>query len=203
MKGVEPGLSQPSSTSLSLLERVKARDGEAWRQLVHIYGPLVYQWCRRWELRAEDTADVFQEVFQAVAAHVGSFNQDRPGATFRGWLWTITRNKAGDHFRRQGRGPVAAGGSDAQQRLLELPDPPSSEEAAAPEAGGVVYRALETIRAEFEERTWQMFWRITVEGHATRDVAADLGVTTDAVRMAKSRILRRLRQELAELGEDQ
>jgi len=199
-----PSASQvPPSTSLSLLERVKARDGEAWQQLVHVYGPLVYLWCRRWELRAEDTADIFQEVFQAVAAQVGSFNRDRPGATFRGWLWTITRNKVGDHFRRQGKGAVAAGGSDALQRLLELPEPPADDASAPQSGGGVVHRALETIRTEFEERTWQMFWRVTIDGHASRDVAADLGVTPDAVRMAKSRILRRLRLELAELGEDE
>jgi RNA polymerase sigma-70 factor (ECF subfamily) len=190
----------PGSTSVSLLERVKAHDQEAWRRLVQLYGPLVYQWCRRWELRPDDVADIFQEVFQAVAAQISSFRRDRPGDSFRGWLWTIARHKIADHFRRQGRGPVAAGGSDAQQRLLELPEPPAEADPSTAD-GSLVQRALEHIRGEFEERTWSMFWRATVDGHATRDIAADLGVTPDAVRVAKSRILKRLRQELTDLGE--
>jgi RNA polymerase sigma-70 factor (ECF subfamily) len=190
----------PGSTSVSLLERVKAHDQDAWRRLVQLYGPLVYQWCRRWELRHDDVADVFQEVFQAVAAQIPSFRRDRPGDSFRGWLWTITRHKLADHFRRQGRVPLAAGGSDAQQRLLELPEPPTETDPSATD-GSLVHRALEHIRGEFEERTWTMFWRATVDGHATRDIAADLGVTPDAVRVAKSRILKRLRQELTDLGE--
>ncbi len=193
----------PSSTSPSLLARVKASDQEAWRRLVQVYGPLVYAWCRRWQLHAEDVADIFQEVFQAVATQIGSFRADRPGDTFRGWLWGITRHKVGDHFRRRGKQPVAAGGSDAQQMMLDLPNPPTDDgdSDGAGNGDAVVHRALEQIRAEFEPRTWQMFWRATVECHATRDIAAELGVTPDAVRMAKSRILRRLREELADLAD--
>ncbi len=190
----------PSSTSLSLLERVKARDQDAWRRLVQLYGPLVYQWCRRWRMTAEDVADIFQEVFHAVAVQIASFRSDRPGDTFRGWLWGITRHKVGDHFRRQGKQPIAAGGSDAQQQLLELPQPPE-DDASAVAADGVVQRALDHIHGEFEARTWQMFWRTAVDGQAPKDIATELGVTPDAVRMAKSRVLRRLREELAGLAD--
>lgn len=197
-----PELSQaPSSTSLSLLERVQAQDKDAWSQLVHIYGPLVFQWCRRWQLHNEDAADVLQEVFQAVAAQIGAFRRDRPGDTFRGWLWGITRHKIGDHFRKAGRQPQAAGGSDALQRLLETPEqgvPEGDDEAGS----SIVHRALDAIRAEFEERTWRAFYRVTVEGHETKAVAVEMQVTPDAVRMAKSRVLRRLRQELAALAEE-
>lgn len=192
---------EPSgSTSVTLLERVKSRDQDAWRQLVQIYGPLVYLWCRRWQLGSEDVADIFQEVFQAVAAQIGAFRRDRPGDSFRGWLWAITRHKILDHFRKQGKQPVAAGGSDAQQRLLELPEPPPEADPST-NTGSVIHRALEQIRAEFQAQTWQAFWRATVEGHTTKDIAADLGVTPDAVRVAKSRVLRRLRQEMDQFGE--
>jgi RNA polymerase sigma-70 factor (ECF subfamily) len=191
----------PSSTSLSLLDRVKARDQEAWRRLVQIYGPLVYQWCHRWELRAEDVADIFQEVFQGVAAQIAGFHRDRAGDTFRGWLWSITRHKILDHFRRQGRQPVAAGGSEAQQRMLELPEPPPDSDPSM-STGSVVHRALEQIKGEFQEQTWTAFWRAIVDGHAPKDIAVDLGVSPDAIRVAKSRVLRRLRQELQDLGED-
>src|SRR5438105_4437335 len=104
----------PDSTSLSLLQRVQGNQPRAWEQLVDLYAPLVYHWCRRAGLGSEDTADVFQEVFRAVAEHVAAFRRDRPGDTFRGWLRTITRNKLRDHFRRRQDQPRAHGGTDAQ-----------------------------------------------------------------------------------------
>ena len=113
------------SISTSLLGRVKAGEGEAWRRLVELYAPLLYEWCRRRGLQAEDAADVAQEVFAAVARNIESFRRDRPGDSFRGWLWTITRSKIRDHFRRFKGQPEAQGGTDAQLRLAEIPEPPS------------------------------------------------------------------------------
>ncbi len=191
-----------SGTSRSLLDRVRADDAAAWDRLVHLYAPLVYHWCRRFDLQDQDTADVFQEVFQAVAAHVAGFRKDRPGDTFRGWLRTITRNKVRDHFRRLGREPGGAGGTEALRRLAEVPadDSGSCESAAGdPAEGSLLRRALDLIRAEFEERTWRAFWRTTVDGQTPTDVAAELGMSPGAVRVAKCRVLRRLREELGDV----
>jgi RNA polymerase sigma-70 factor (ECF subfamily) len=189
------------STSLSLLERVKVHDAEAWRRLVHIYGPLIYQWCRRGQLRQDDAADVAQEVFRAVATRIGAFQQGRPGGSFRAWLWTITRHKIGDHIRRARKAPGGVGGTDAHDRLLQLPEQLPADDLDVTDVTRLVHRALAEIRPEFEERTWQAFWRAAALGHAPRDIAADLGVSPDAVRMAKSRVLRRLRDELPDLAE--
>jgi RNA polymerase sigma-70 factor (ECF subfamily) len=188
----------PGLTSLTLLARVKGRDPQAWQRLLHLYGPLVFHWCRRWRLSPEDAADVSQDVFQALSTHIEGFQRDGAGQTFRGWLWTISRNKMLDHFRRAQRQPYAAGGSAAQLMLQSVPEqlPQDDEEEAS--STDLVHRALDLLRNEFEERTWQMFWRSTVAGQAPRDIGADMGVSADAVRMAKSRVLRRLRQELAD-----
>ena len=191
----------PGSTASSLVEQAQAHDPAAWRRLVALYGPLVYSWARHSGLQAEDAADVVQEVFRAVVAHIGHFRRDRPGDTFRGWLWTVTHSKLCDHWRRQEVQPRAAGGTEAQRRLLEVPDLPASATTEAPtpaEAGGLLRRALDLIRSEFEERSWQAFWRVTVEGQRPADVAADLNMTTNAVYVARSRILRRLREELGD-----
>lgn len=197
--------SQPStSTSRSLLERVRADDTAAWDRLVTLYAPLVLYWCRRWDLQEQDSADVFQEVFLAVAKHIGGFHKDRQGDTFRGWLRTITRNKVLDHFRRLGREPGGVGGTDALRNLSALPAPASPElQSVADDQAerGLFYRGLDFIRAEFEPKTWQAFWKTAVEGRATGDVAADLGMTSGAVRVAKSRVLNRLREELGDLIE--
>lgn len=198
-----PSSASPGSTRSSLLERARARDPEAWRRLIELYGPLVFHWCRQYQLSPEDRADIFQEVFQAVATHLHNFRKDRPGSTFRGWLLVITSNKVRDDFRKQGRQPQAAGGSDANRRLAEVPDAelePTVGSAPGQEAG-VFHRALELIRADFEDTTWQAFWRLVVDGQAPADIAADLKISANAVYKAKARVLRRLREELGELFE--
>src|SRR5581483_5856393 len=109
------------ATSPSLLDRARQNVPGAWERLVELYAPLVYHWCKRGGLSAEDGADVFQDVFRAVAEHLADFRRDRPGDTFRGWLRTITRNKIRDHYRRVAGQPRAAGGTDAQLRLSDVP----------------------------------------------------------------------------------
>jgi RNA polymerase sigma-70 factor (ECF subfamily) len=184
-----------------LLERAKAQDPEAWRRLIDLYGPLVYYWCRQQHLGPEDMADVFQEVFRAVARHLPTFRKDRAEDSFRGWLLTITKNKIRDHFRRQKGQPVAAGGSDAARQLEQVPEPLSDldEAAGSEQHRRLLHRALDLIRGEFTEATWQAFWRATVEGHFPADIAADLGISVNAVYKAKARVLHRLRTELGDL----
>jgi RNA polymerase sigma-70 factor (ECF subfamily) len=192
----------PGSTASSLLDQVRARDPGGWQRLVHLYGPLVYGWARRAGLQAADAADVMQEVFRGVLTGVGGFRRDRPGSSFRAWLWGITHNKLRDFWRRLASQPAAPGGPDAQQRLAQL-----AAEEGGPSAGpqlsaqtlGLFRRAVELLRSEFEERSWRAFWRVVVEGQRPAAVAADLGMTVNAVYVAKSRILHRLRRELGEL----
>jgi RNA polymerase sigma-70 factor (ECF subfamily) len=189
------------TTSLTLLERARANDDEAWRRLVFLYSPLVFSWCRRAGLRSEDAADVLQEVFIAVSRALAAFDR-REGGAFRAWLWTITRNKLHDHYRRQQAGPEAAGGSDAHRRLLDIPDemPGEPDDASDPgSAASLLRRALELVRGDFEERTWQAFYRATVEGQPAGTLASDLGMSVAAVYQAKARVLRRLREELGNL----
>jgi len=198
------GSQRSTATSRSLLERVKADDTAAWERLVTLYAPLVYYWCRRWDLQQNDTADVFQEVFLAVATHISGFRKDRDSDTFRGWLRTITRNKVLDHFRRLGREPGGVGGTEAHLRLTDLPAPVKPEEEVVAEdqaERSLFYRGLDFIRAEFEPRTWQAFWKTAVDGRSPKDVAADLEMSPGAVRVAKSRVLHRLREELGDLME--
>ncbi len=189
----------PGPTSTGLVNGAKGRDPEAWRRLAHLYGPLVYQWCRWRGLQTSDAEDVTQDVFLTVAAKVGSFRRERPGDTFRGWLWAITRHKLGHWIRRQRARDQAVGGTDAQHRLLAAALPEEGSESAVAEAAAGLYRrALRLIRAEFQERSWEAFRRLVLEGQRPADVAADLGMTRGAVYVTKSRILRRLREVLGE-----
>jgi RNA polymerase sigma-70 factor, ECF subfamily len=190
------------STSRSLLDEARHADPEAWERLVKLYAPLVASWCRGWGVAEQDLLDVLQDVFSAVSSHLPRFRKDRPTDTFRGWLLTIARNKVHDHFRRMARQPAATGGTDAFLRLQQILDPEAGAEHVDTELDKgfnlVLMRALESIRQEFHERTWQAFWKVVVDGRAAGDVAVDLAMTTGAVRVSKSRVLLRLRRELGE-----
>jgi RNA polymerase sigma-70 factor (ECF subfamily) len=197
------GGSVAGATSTTLLARLRDQDAASWRRLTQLYGPLVYSWCRKQGLQADDAGDVAQEVFRAVAIRIGQFRRDRPGDSFRRWLKTITANQIRDHWRRKQKEPQAIGGTEAHIRLSEQPeaevsDP--SEEAA--EVNHVLRQALELVRADFEEATWKAFWQTAVEGRDMADVAAELGLSANAVRIAKSRVRSRLRQEFGELIEE-
>jgi RNA polymerase sigma-70 factor (ECF subfamily) len=192
-----------SSVGASLLARLRAGQAGAWDRLVRLYGQTVYVWCRRAGVSEADAADVSQEVFVAVAGHLADFRRERPGDSFRGWLWTITRNKVRDHWRRRADQAKAAGGTTAQQMMNQVPEDarPDSEAEAEGDAGGLYRRALELIRSEFEERTWRAFLMVTVEARPPADVAAALGTTPGAIYIAKSRVLKRLREEFGDLIE--
>ena len=189
------------ATSLSLLDRARAADPAAWDRVVRLYQPLVLAWCSRAGVRGPDADDVAQDVFAAAFAHLDRFRRDRAGDTFRGWLRAVTRNQLLMHFRRNQGRARAEGGSDAWAGLQEVADPLGglSDEDEADEAGALHRRALEQVRGDFEEQTWQAFWLTTVEGRSAVALAAELGMTPAGVRQAKARVLRRLRQELGDL----
>ena len=185
-----------ADTSPSLLARIRVADQSAWARLVHVYSPLVYAWCRRAGLSAEDAADVMQDVWAAVSVAVPRFDATA-GGSFRGWLYTICRNKVIDlHRRRSGR-PLAEGGSTALGRLAELPDTEPDESLSDPHTGStaVLHRAVEIIRGDFEPTTFRAFWATAVECRPAAAVAAELGVSAAVVYQSKSRVLRRLKQE--------
>ncbi len=190
-----------ASTSRSLLVRLRDNDSDAWDRLVTLYAPLVYFWCRKLGLADQDTPDVVQEVFKSVTTGIDRFRKDRPQDTFRGWLRTITRSKAADHYRRQSRQPEAAGGSAALRQMTEFPDAIDTESDDEPVYHGLFLRACDLIRTDFKENTWKAFWRVVVDGQSPKDVADELSMQPGTVRVAKSRVLQRLRQEMGELLE--
>ena len=192
------------STSASLIRRVKARDSEAWQRLSRLYGPLVYRWTRQCGLQPSDALDVVQNVFLSVSQHVADYSSQRPNHSFRGWLWTITRNAVREFYRQQKTHPAALGGSDAQIQFQQIaqtldsldgtPDAQSGFDASA----SLAHRALRLIKGDFEPRTWAAFWQSTIENQPAAEVGLELGLSTKAVRQAKYRVLCRLREVLAD-----
>ena len=186
------------NTSGSLIVRLKAKDQEAWRRFVQLYGPLVYHWCCRFGLQEAEAADVGQEVFRTVSSSIDGFHLEEKGDSFRGWLRTVTRTRTIDFLRRKAKEPEAFGGSDARAMLQELPETFTEYSSSPEDEQRILVRqvsdmVLENCKAESR----QAFLRVVVAGEPPSSVAADLGMTVNAVYLAKSHILRRIREELA------
>ena len=142
-----------------------------------------------------DAADVMQEAMLAVSRKVASFQVSK--GSFRGWLWRISQNKIRDHFRKLARQPASPGGSTALQRFAQIPELESTDDPTSPlESHRLLHRALSQIQDQFNANTWQAFWKTTVESQDTRSVAEALKMSQNHVRQAKSRVLRRLREQL-------
>jgi RNA polymerase sigma-70 factor (ECF subfamily) len=182
-----------NTTSPSLLERLRSPDEQtAWERFVQLYTPLLCHWAHRLGLRGQDADDLVQDVFTILVQRLPEFQHD-PQKRFRGWLWTITLNKWRERQRR--RPPPALVADSALQADLLSPDgTPAVDEAEYQQY--LIKRALELMQAEFQPATWKAFWECLVGNRTAADVAAELGITENAVYLAKGRVLRRLRQEL-------
>jgi RNA polymerase sigma factor (sigma-70 family) len=183
-------------TRASLLLRLRdPRDGEAWREFVNLYAPLVYGYLRKQGLQDADAADLCQDVLIAVAGAVGRLEYDPARGAFRNWLFTIVRNRLSDWRAARG-GRVQASGDSTTHQLMEQCPAPGGMEAQweAEWKARLIAWACEQAHRQVSEATWQAFWRTAVEGQPVKPVAADLGLTVTAVYHARSRVLARLKE---------
>lgn len=187
-----------SETSPSLLDRLRDQpDALSWQRLVDLYTPLIRGWLRRHARLPQDSDDVVQEVFAVVVRKLPHFHRAERTGAFRCWLRTITVNCLRDHWRAQRARPVATGNSDFEQMLDQLEDPRSalSQMWDREHDHHVTHQLLQLIEPEFEPASWLAFRRVALEGVAADQAAAELGLSVNAVYIAKSRVLSRLRQE--------
>jgi RNA polymerase sigma factor (sigma-70 family) len=192
--------SNSRTTNPSLLLRIRdLGDSRSWHEFAEVYGPVIRGYCLRRGLQEADAADVTQEVLAQVARAIGSFEY-RPGrGTFRAWLGTMTRNKITRFFEMNGRHVQSAGGSrSAEPAATVSEDPEWSSEFHS----RILEAALARIRGDFESRTWSAFVQVWSRDQPAPLVAKTFEMTIDAVYAAKSRILRRLRDEVLALADD-
>jgi RNA polymerase sigma-70 factor (ECF subfamily) len=185
-----------ATTSFSLLERLRRPDQPAaWARFVELYTPLLYYWARRTGLQTADAADLVQDVFAVLVKQLPLFNYDR-NKSFRAWLRTVTLNKWRERQRRR----VVATVTDDNPALAGLASPASPEALDEAEYNQhLTRRALQLMQVEFPPATWKACWEVVVAGRRAAAVAVELGLSVGAVYTAKSRVLRKLREELAGL----
>lgn len=190
-------------TRQSLLVRLRdASQHEAWQEFVEIYEPLICRLARHNGLQHADAQDLTQEVLAAVNAAIGRFDPSPTKGSFRGWLFRIARNLMINFLSRQ-KGPRGTGDTAIQQLLDEQP----AVDGEAATLFGIEYQrevfrwAAQRVRHGFQEETWRAFWMTGVEGEPIEDVAKMLGKTPGAIRIARCRVLARLKQEVVRFEE--
>jgi RNA polymerase sigma factor (sigma-70 family) len=187
-----------TETSLSLLSRLqKSPESDSWKRLNDLYAPLLRMWLRRYEVQPVDTDDLIQEVLLAVSKDLAKFDHGGHEGAFRAWLKAILVNRLRNFWRARDRRLPARGDSDLDNRLTQLDDPASelSRIWNRDHDEFVLRQLLALTEPHFEPATWQAFLRVALDGQKPATVAAELGISLNAVCLAKSRVLRRLRQE--------
>jgi RNA polymerase sigma factor (sigma-70 family) len=188
----------PPVTRASLLLRLNdSQDGDAWREFVNVYGPLVYEYGRKHGLQDADAADLTQEVLRTVAHSLKGFRYDPTRGTFRNWLFTVARTKRinlGMKLAREARG---SGDTEVGRRLAQVPDQPSDLADSAEWNRAFEQRLLDwacaRIKSEFKESTWRAFLLTVFDDVSPQAAAESLGITVGAVYAGRYRVTARLR----------
>lgn len=183
-----------SNTSYSLLGRLRdSQDAEAWSEFTTIYQPLIFRICLTRGLQHADATDVTQEVLTRVAGAIEQFDSDRSGATFRGWLYRVTRNLVIDFFRQNNR-----------DFLVQAEQPLQLAAGADPVHDGntvfqlefqrqVFWVVAQEVQSQVQPATWQAFWQTEIEQRSVDEVACELKMKRGSIYTARSRVITRLK----------
>jgi RNA polymerase sigma-70 factor (ECF subfamily) len=189
-------------TSQSLLAKARdCSDQSAWRRPTELYQPLIEKWVRPHVTQRADAEDVVQEVLSTLVRDLPQFDHNqRPGA-FRAWLRTITAHRLQGYWEKRNALPMTSGGPELRAALDQLADPSSAlSRSWEDEHDRYVTRTLlASIRLEFQPATWRAFELQVIDGQTAAQVASALGMSVNAVLIAKSRVLKRLREKAAGL----
>lgn len=190
------------TTRHSLVLRIREMDDHsAWAQFIDVYGPFVYRFARRRGLQDADAADLTQTVLIEVARCIERFDYQPKSGRFRNWLMVIARSKLSDLMGKQARS-IATGDSANIRVLAQQPSLVSMEEDWLRQYQEHMFHlAADRVRHEVEDATWQAFWKTAVENRSPGEVATELGLKVGTVYVAKSRVLNRIRDRIAEVDD--
>ena len=194
-------------TRPSLIARIQTKDHRnesAWSEFARAYEPFLHYWIERQGAPRRDVHDIAQQVLIRIARSVDGWRDDGRSASFRRWLQRVARNEAIKHQTREGRriGGQGQGGTDVFEILEQEPDRDADERRIREYEHELMIWAAEQVRGEFRETSWKAFWATQVEGRATADVAAELGVSTGAIYASRGRILARIQAKIRDILED-
>jgi len=196
-------MAEPPQTRATLLARIRdGSDSESWREFLHLYGPVVYGFARNRGLQDADAADMMQEVLRSVARNASRMEYDPNRGTFRGWLYTVTRNKIYNFLSSTKNKARGVGDAASQERLESIADRNGDDSDALWELEyqrGLSAQAMDRVKHEFQPNTWRAFWGTAVDDRSAEQVGRELKMSVGAVYVAKSRVISRLRDEVQRL----
>lgn len=196
-------MSAPDTRPSILLRLRDHSDRDAWQQFENVYRGVVARVAIRYGMQSADAADLAQDVLIRVSQNIHRFEHDRADAKFRTWLGTLIRSAIVDCFRTKPR-DVASGLPEVQAQLELLPDQESDQwhRVIDTEARHEIFRwAAERIRNEYAASSWDAFWKTSVENQSVQQVAEELGSSVGAIYTSRSRIMKRLRDEVQKFDE--
>lgn len=185
------------NTSLSLLHRVcGGSDAQSWQALAEIYTPILRRWLQRYELQGSDVDDLVQDVLLTVSRELPQFRHSGRSGAFRSWLRIILVNRVRYFWRQRRYRPVATGDTGFLASLDELADPNSGLSALwnREHDRNLIQVLLSHVEKEFSESTLTAFRRVVLDGVPAAEVANELGLSLNAVVIAKCRVLKELRR---------
>lgn len=187
------------TTPQSLLQRLREKpDEDGWKRLVDLYTPLLRRWLRQSGVKGNDADDLLQEVLTLLFRKLPSFEHNQQRGAFRCWLHTILLNRLRDHWKARQTTPETADAAEIVRELDRLQDPASDLNQLWDREHDVFLarRVLQVIENDFLPDTWQAFRRVFLDGAKPAEVAAEMGLSVNAVHLAKWRVLRRARREI-------
>jgi RNA polymerase sigma-70 factor (ECF subfamily) len=185
-------------TSISLLQRIQqGADPDSWQRLANAYVPMLQAWLRRYDVQPSDADDLVQDVLAVLSQELSRFRHSGRQGAFRSWLRKILVNRLRDFWRKRQYRPTAAGGTDFLRSLEELADPRSGMARLWDREHDrhLLRELLLQVESRFSESTMAAFRRVVLDGADARAVARELGLTLNAVVVAKCRVLKELRRE--------
>jgi RNA polymerase sigma-70 factor (ECF subfamily) len=194
-------------TSASLIAGVQANQEDAWIRMTCLFGPLVHKWINsisQRRLQPHDITDISQDVFMGATEKITTYRHSKEKhGSFRGWLYGITRNKVHQFYRVNSQTPLLTNDFDQfpQWDPELLVDDMEGDGDVWKLKQGHTHEAVEIIRANSKDHTWQAFWRTVVNGEDTADVAEDLDMNAKSVRQSRHRTIQRLVTVIEELNE--
>ena len=191
-------------TSMTWLEKIRQSSGSSgWDKVMEVYAPFIRAILARYSVKGHQADDILQNVLTVVVRRVATFDRQRRGS-FRAWLRNITVNCLRNYSRSTRKTVNRTGDSNLQKLIAELKDPHSSLSRVWNEEHDrcVLAHLLNQVKAEFRPNTLEAFSRMAIEQEKVDDVAADLGMSVNAALIARSRVMKRLREFGAELLEN-
>jgi RNA polymerase sigma factor (sigma-70 family) len=199
-------MQESPATRASLLVRLRdGGDAAAWREFVRLYAPIIYGFARKRGLQDADAADLMQEVLRSLSSAAQRLEYDPARGTFRGWLFTVTRNKVFKFLESRSKRVLGTGDSNTQRRLEQHAgsDGDLSADWEADYQRTLAAQAMERVKGEFRAATWDAFILTAVDGRTPAQVSARVGLSVGAIYVAKSRVIARLRLEIERLQGDE